>query len=36
MLARHENIRPWVERMNARASMMATTWEKVHELARAA
>jgi glutathione S-transferase len=36
MLQPHPNIRSWVERMNARASMMATTWDKVHELARAA
>jgi glutathione S-transferase len=36
MLQPRPDIRSWVERMNARPSMMATTWDKVHELARAA
>jgi glutathione S-transferase len=36
MLQPHANIRSWVERMNARPSMKATTWDKLHELARAA
>jgi len=36
MLQPHPNIRSWIERMNARPSMMATTWDKLHELARAA
>jgi glutathione S-transferase len=36
MLQPHANIRSWVERMNARPSMRATTWDKLHELARAA
>jgi glutathione S-transferase len=36
VLQPHPNIRAWVERMNARPSMMATTWDRLHELARAA
>jgi glutathione S-transferase len=36
MLHPHANIRSWVERMNMRPSMRATTWDKLHELARAA
>jgi glutathione S-transferase len=36
MLQPHPNIRAWVERMNARPSMMATTWDRLHALARAA
>jgi glutathione S-transferase len=36
MLQPHPNISRWVERMNARPSMKATTWDKLHELARAA
>jgi glutathione S-transferase len=36
MLQPHINVRSWVERMNARPSMIATTWDKLHELARAA
>jgi glutathione S-transferase len=36
MLQPHPNIQSWVKRMNARPSMMATTWDKLHELARAA
>ena len=36
MLHRHDNIKAWVDRMNARPSMMATTWDKMHELARTA
>jgi glutathione S-transferase len=35
MLQPHPNISRWVERMNARPSMKATTWDKLHELARA-
>ena len=30
------NLVPWLERMNERASMKATTWERVAEMARAA
>jgi glutathione S-transferase len=36
MLQPHPNIRAWVERMNARPSTMATTWDRLHALARAA
>jgi glutathione S-transferase len=36
ILQSHRNIKAWVERMNARPSMMATTWDRLHELARAA
>ncbi len=36
MLEAHPKLRAWVERMNARPSMKATTWDKLHELARAA
>jgi glutathione S-transferase len=36
MLQPHPNIRAWVERMNARPSMVATTWDRLHALARAA
>jgi glutathione S-transferase len=36
MLQPYSNIRSWVERMNARPSMMATTWDRLHALARAA
>jgi glutathione S-transferase len=30
------NIRQWLERMNARPSMRATTWERVAAMAKAA
>lgn len=30
------NLRHWLSRMNARASMISTTWERVAEMARAA
>jgi glutathione S-transferase len=30
------NLAPWLDRMNARASLKATTWERVSELAKAA
>jgi glutathione S-transferase len=36
MLQPGANVRSWVERMNARPSMMATTWDRMHELAQAA
>jgi hypothetical protein len=36
MLQPHPNISSWIEHMNARSSMKATTWDKLHELARAA
>jgi glutathione S-transferase len=36
MLQHHSNITAWVKRMNARPSMAATTWDRLHELARAA
>jgi glutathione S-transferase len=36
MLQPCPNVRSWVERMNARPSMMATTWDRMHELAQAA
>jgi glutathione S-transferase len=32
----HPNLRAWLERMNARASLKATTWGRVAELAKAA
>jgi glutathione S-transferase len=32
----HANLRSWLERMDARPSMAATTWERVAELAKAA
>jgi glutathione S-transferase len=34
--AQHANLVAWVKRMQARPSMMATTWERVTELAKAA
>ncbi|MBV8850614.1 MAG: glutathione S-transferase family protein [Methylobacteriaceae bacterium] len=36
IVQRYPNLVSWVERMNARPSMMATTWEKVTEMAKAA
>ncbi|GAC1327466.1 MAG: glutathione S-transferase family protein [Beijerinckiaceae bacterium] len=36
MLQRHVNLASWIERMNARPSMLVTTWDRLHELARAA
>jgi glutathione S-transferase len=32
----HENVRTWLDRMNARPSMVATTWERVAAMANAA
>jgi glutathione S-transferase len=32
----HENLRTWLDRMNARPSMVATTWERVAAMAKAA
>jgi glutathione S-transferase len=34
--APHQNLVAWLARMEARPSMMATTWERVSELAKAA
>jgi glutathione S-transferase len=34
--AKHENLRAWLDRMNARPSMVATTWERVATMAKAA
>jgi len=36
LTADHANLRSWLERMKARPSMAATTWERVAELAKAA
>jgi glutathione S-transferase len=36
LTAQHENLRVWMERMNARPSMLATTWERVAQRASAA
>ncbi|MDB5367938.1 MAG: putative glutathione S-transferase [Rhodospirillales bacterium] len=36
MFARQPNLRRWLERMNERPSMQATTWERVTEIAQAA
>jgi glutathione S-transferase len=36
LTAARSNLVSWLERMNARASMKATTWERVAELAKAA
>jgi glutathione S-transferase len=36
LTAGHANIRAWLERMNARRSMAATTWERVAAMAKAA
>ena len=35
LTAEHQNLRQWLDRMNARSSMAATTWERVAGLARA-
>ena len=32
----HANLRAWLDRMNARPSLRATTWDRVAEMARAA
>ena len=32
----HDNLRTWLDRMNARPSMVATTWERVVTMAKAA
>jgi glutathione S-transferase len=34
--ARHGNLRVWLDRMTARRSMVATTWERVATMAKAA
>jgi len=34
--AKHANLRAWLERMNARPSMIATTWQRMAALAKAA
>jgi glutathione S-transferase len=34
--APHQNLLAWLQRMEARPSMQATTWERVSEMARAA
>ena len=36
LTAKHENLRAWMDRMNARPSMIATTWERVARMADAA
>ena len=36
LTAPHANLRAWLARMNARPSMLATTWERVAEMAEAA
>jgi glutathione S-transferase len=36
LTAHNANLRRWLERMNARASMAATTWERVAAMAKAA
>jgi glutathione S-transferase len=36
LTAHHANLRAWLDRMNARPSMAATTWERVAEMAKAA
>lgn len=36
LTARTPNIRQWIDRMNARPSMRATTWERVAAMAKAA
>jgi glutathione S-transferase len=36
LTAHHANLRSWLERMNARPSMAATTWERVATMAKAA
>jgi glutathione S-transferase len=36
LTAHHENLRAWAARMNARPSMVATTWERVAGMGKAA
>jgi glutathione S-transferase len=36
LTAKHANLDKWLERMNSRPSMAATTWERVNAMARAA
>jgi glutathione S-transferase len=36
LAGRHDNLRQWIARMQARPSMTATTWERVATIARAA
>jgi glutathione S-transferase len=36
LAARHDNLRDWLERMRARPSFAATTWERVAAMAQAA
>jgi len=36
LAAPHENLRRWLDRMNARPSLQATTWTRVAEMAQAA
>jgi glutathione S-transferase len=36
IVQRYASLGAWVERMNARPSMIATNWDRLHELARAA
>lgn len=36
LTARHENLRAWMDRMIARPSMIATTWQRVEGMAKAA
>jgi glutathione S-transferase len=36
LTAHHVNLRRWLDRMNARPSMAATTWERVAAMAKAA
>lgn len=36
LTAKHDNLRTWIDRMNARPSMMSTTWERVAQMADAA
>ena len=36
LTARHESLRRWLERINARASLQATTWERIAAMAEGA
>jgi glutathione S-transferase len=36
LTSRHPNLRSWLERMRARPSMVATTWDRVAAMAKAA
>jgi glutathione S-transferase len=36
LTAKNRNLRTWLDRMNARPSMIATTWERVAAMAKAA